>query len=348
MTSGPWLVVSFVVCGVLHAFLRPEILQRALGNTRFLSLLKATVSGVLLPLCSCGVMPLALGLYYSGAYLGPTLAFLVATPVINPAAAILAYALLGPQIATIYVISGFVLPLLVGFLGNKFGGRELFSPATAGRDTAPRNANTVSVPLWRRVKGGLNWGFNDLAVQTCRFIVLGVIFAALLLTLIPTSFIQNYLSSPKLISLVGITILGAVMYVCALGHIPFIAALVAAGAAPGVAVTFLLSGVATNFPEMVSIWRLIGKRAVIIYTGAVVFFGIALGYLTNIFLADGFMPQFDLSGAEKSVALVNVLSVDFPDWFKILTAALVLLIGLYAWLLYAQRFLRQRRKTAAV
>ena len=348
MTSGPWLVVSFVVCGVLHAFLKPEVLQRALGNTRFLSLLKATVSGVLLPLCSCGVMPLALGLYYSGAYLGPTLAFLVATPVINPAAAILAYALLGPQIATIYVISGFVLPLLVGFLGNKFGGRELFSPTAAGRDMAPRSANTVSVPIWRRVKSGLSWGFNDLAVQTCRFIVLGVIFAALLLTLIPTSFIQNYLSSPKLISLVGITLLGAVMYVCALGHIPFIAALVAAGAAPGVAVTFLLSGVATNFPEMVSIWRLIGKRAVIIYTGTVVVLGIVLGYLTNLFLADSFMPQFDLSGTEKSVALVNVLSVDFPDWFKILTAALVLLIGLYAWLLYAQRLMRQRRKTASV
>ena len=348
MTSGPWLVISFVVCGVLHAFLRPEILQRALGNTRFFSLLKATVSGVLLPLCSCGVMPLALGLYYSGAYLGPTLAFLVATPVINPAAAILAYALLGPQIATIYVISGFALPLLVGFLGNKFGGPELFSPAAVGRNSAPQSANAVSAPFWRRVKGGLSWGFHDLAIQTCRFIVLGVIFAALLLTLIPTSFIQNYLSSPKFISLVGITLLGAVMYVCALGHIPFIAALVAAGAAPGVAVTFLLSGVATNLPEMVSIWRLIGKRAVIIYTGAVVFFGIALGYLTNIFLADGFMPQFDLSGAERSVALVNVLSVDFPHWFKVLTAALVVLTGLYAWFLYGRRFMRQKRKAAVV
>jgi len=348
LTSGPWLVISFVVCGVLHAFLRPEILQRALGNTRFLSLLKATVSGVLLPLCSCGVMPLALGLYYSGAYLGPTLAFLVATPVINPAAAILAFALLGPQIATIYVVSGFALPLLVGFLGNKFGGPELFSPAAAGRNCLPQSANTVSVPFWSRVKGGLSWGFNDLAIQTCRFIVLGIIFAALLLTLIPTPFIQNYLSSPKLISLVGITLLGAVMYVCALGHIPFIAALVAAGAAPGVAVTFLLSGVATNLPEMVSIWRLIGKRAVIIYTGAVVFFGIALGYLTNIFLADNFMPQFDLSGTEKSVALVNVLSVDFPYWFKVLTAALVVLTGLYAWFLYARRFMRQKRSAALV
>ena len=191
LTSGPWLMVSFVVCGVLHAFLRPEILQRALGNTSFLSPLKATVSGVLLPLCSCGVMPLALGLYYSGAYLGPTLAFLVATPVINPAAAILAFALLGPQIAAIYVVSGFVLPLLVGLLGNKFGGRELFSPAAAARDPVPKTANTVSAPFRRPAKGGLSWGLHDLAAQTRPLIVLGLIFAARLLTLIPTPFLQT-------------------------------------------------------------------------------------------------------------------------------------------------------------
>jgi hypothetical protein len=63
--------------------------QRALGNKSVSALFKATVSGMLLPICSCGVIPLGLGLYYSGAYLGPVLAFMVATPIINPAAVIL-------------------------------------------------------------------------------------------------------------------------------------------------------------------------------------------------------------------------------------------------------------------
>ena len=52
--------------------------------------------------------------------------------------------------------------------------------------------------------GGIEWGFNDLAVQTCRFIVVGTAFAALLLTVVPTSFILDYLSDPRLMSLLGI------------------------------------------------------------------------------------------------------------------------------------------------
>jgi uncharacterized membrane protein YraQ (UPF0718 family) len=100
-TSGSWLMLSFLVCGLLHAVLRPEALQKSLGNTKFSSVVKASLSGMLLPICSCGVALLAVGMYYSGAYLGPTLAFLVATPIINPAAVLLSYALLGPQIATV-------------------------------------------------------------------------------------------------------------------------------------------------------------------------------------------------------------------------------------------------------
>ncbi len=343
-TSGAWLIASFFLCGILHAVLRPETLQKSLGNKKLSSIIKATLSGMLLPICSCGVVPLSLGLYYSGAYLGPTLAFLVATPIINPAAIILAYAMLGPEIATIYLACGFLLPVLIGMLGNRFGGKELVSPAAlalaqAAGQSAP-NAPPQK-PLWERLKGGIRWGFSDLAVQTCRFILLGSLFAAVLLVVVPPSFIQQYLSSPRIISLLGITLLGAIMYVCALGHIPFIAALVTAGAAPGVAVTFLVSGVATNFPEMVSIWRLIGRRAVIIYTGTLVLFGLGAGYLTNLFLAGHFVPQFDLSGAQTGIQLAGRLNVDFPEWFKFLCALAVLALGLYAWVLYFKQKVAQ-------
>ena len=194
----------------------------------------------------------------------------------------------------------------------------------------------------QRIRGGIEWGFNDLAVQTCRFIVVGTAFAALLLTAVPTSFILDYLSSPRLMSLLGITLLGCVMYVCALGHIPFIAALVSAGAAPGVAVTFLLSSVATNFPEMVSIWRLIGKRAVTIYTGMLVLFGLAFGYITNFLLADSFRPVFDLTHSQGKIDFVSRISIDFPDGFKVFCAILVLCIGGYGWLLQWRRSLRRR------
>ncbi len=80
---------------------------------------------MLLPICSCGVIPIGISMYYSGAYLGPVLAFMTSTPIINPIAVVLSLGLLGPDITIIYVISGFVVPIIVGLLGNYLGKNEL-------------------------------------------------------------------------------------------------------------------------------------------------------------------------------------------------------------------------------
>ena len=92
-----------------------------------------------------------------------------------------------------------------------------------------------------------------------------MLIAGLIFNVVPQSFIQDYLGQPGFVSLLGITVIAALMYVCAVGHIPFIAALVASGAAPGVAITFLMAGAGTNIPELLTISKMIGKRAMIMY-----------------------------------------------------------------------------------
>ena len=94
LISSEWIIISLLLSGIIHAFVRPQVLQKSIGNKKISSLLKTTISGAILPICSCGVLPLALSLYRTGAYLGPTLSFLVATPIINPAAIIMSFAML--------------------------------------------------------------------------------------------------------------------------------------------------------------------------------------------------------------------------------------------------------------
>lgn len=334
--SSFWLVFSFILCGFLHIVLRPEFLHQNLGNKKVSSLVKATLSGMLLPICSCGVVPLALSLYYSGAYLGPTLAFLVATPIINPAAVLLSFALLGPQLTIIYVITGFVLPMIVGVIGNKWGKEELVFPMAVAmaNASAPVGRNTsdhFKTPWYEKLYSGMEWSIRSLGLQVSRYVLLGILLAAFLLVIIPVSFIQDYLSNPALISLLGIVVLGAIMYVCAVGHIPFIAALVSAGAAPGAAIAFLLSGAATNLPELISIYKLIGKRTVIIYLVTVVVLGVAVGYITNLLLMPGFVPVFDLSEAQKSIDLANKMSFAVPHWVEHVCSVIVIVLGIAAW-----------------
>lgn len=91
-SSSGWMIFSFIVAGVLHEFLKPEKVQKtAIGSSRVSGVFWTTISGMFIPICSCGTIPLGISMYYSGAYLGPTLAFMTSTPMINPIALLLAF-----------------------------------------------------------------------------------------------------------------------------------------------------------------------------------------------------------------------------------------------------------------
>lgn len=330
--ASVWLFLSFVLAGLLHNFLKPEKLQRMLGNRRLSSIVRGTVSGMLLPICSCGVIPLGLGLYYSGAFLGPTLAFMTATPIINPAAVILAYGLLGPQIATIYLISGFAVPVMVGIIGNGLAGPEIRAPGVEELTSASEVEQADEVGLGLKLLSGLHWGFMELGVMVSRYIVMGVLLAGLIIAIVPKSMIQQYLGNPGMVSLAGIAVLGSIMYVCAVGHIPFIAALVASGAAPGLAITFLMTGAATNLPELISIYKIIGKRAVAIYTLTMVVASMLIGYLTNVVLLKDFIPFFNHEHTSRMVGIADKLIVAAPKPLEYLCSGVILALCIYPFL----------------
>lgn len=328
--ASVWLIISFVLAGLMHNLISPDRLQRMLGNRSISALTKATASGMLLPICSCGVIPLGLGLYYSGAYLGPTLAFMTATPIINPAAILLAYGFLGPQIATIYLVTGFVVPMLIGIIGNKLAGPELHAPGMEGPVEMAELEPGDQAGLVQKLQTGLQWGFLDMGVSVSKYVCVGMLLAGLIIVLVPPAFIQEYLGNPGLISVAGIAVFGAIMYVCAVGHIPFIAALIASGAAPGLAITFLMTGAATNLPELISMYKMIGRRTVLIYSSVVLSTSIIVGYLTNLFLLPGFTPFFDLSKSRQTVGVANNLIFAAPESLRYLCTAVVLLLGVYA------------------
>lgn len=323
---SPWLVLSFIVAGLLRQFLDPSKFQRALGNRGLPAVVKATLSGMSLPICSCGVIPLGLGMYYTGAYLGPTLAFMVATPIINPAAVLLAYGLLGPKIATIYLAAGFLVPVLIGTAGNLLAGREIHAP---GMDTQIEQANLArqeKISAGRKLLIGLNWGVVELGTMVSKYIVFGIALAGVLTVAIPRQMIQVYLGNPGMISIFGIAVMGSLIYVCAVGHIPFVAALVASGAAPGIAITFLMTGAATNLPELISIYKMIGKRAVMLYSGLVVSTSMVIGWLANQWLLPDFVPFYNLDKSRQVIGLANRLIVTVPGPIQAACSVVILLL----------------------
>ena len=346
-SSSSWMVFSFAVAGVLHEFLKPEKIQKtAIGSKRISGVFWTTLSGMFIPICSCGTIPLGISMYYSGAYLGPTLAFMTSTPMINPLAVILAWGLLGKEITIIYIITGFVAPMIIGIVANHFAGNELHiglrnknneeAEGTISLETDEEEEPAMiqlefeEPSVWEKLKSGLRWSFTELSVTISKYTVSGMLIAGFLFTVVPQSFVQDYLGNPGMISLLGITVVAALMYVCAVGHIPFIAALVASGAAPGVAITFLMAGAGTNIPELLTISKTIGKLAMFMYFSMVVVISNLVGYLTNRLLMPGFNPVLDFDRTSHTIQQANKLIIALPDWGEWICSGILVAYAAYA------------------
>jgi len=301
LESAPWIVLSLLVGGLVHEFLPDSRLRKLLNRPGPTAMGGAVLLGGLLPICSCGVIPLAVSLYRSGVRLGPVMAFTAATPIINPAAVILSFALLGPQITFAYIILGITLPVLMGYLTQRWG--EPYDASNSGSDSADAECNTsadccgekliAASNTMSRIKHGLAWGFFTLGPNIGFYLAIGIALAGLLNTFVPTDWMQTYLGNSSIVSLLVAALLGASIYVCAVAHIPLVAALLAAGAAPGAAIVFLVTGTATNLPELFTLYRTIGKRTVIIYTSVLILSSLLAGLLVNMWLMPGFEPDFD-------------------------------------------------------
>lgn len=327
--ASGWLVISFVIAGLLHNLITPERYQKSLGNKKISSILKSTVSGMLLPICSCGVIPIGISMYYSGAYLGPVLAFMTSTPVINPIAIILSLGLLGPEITFIYVLSGFIVPMIVGILGNTLGKNEVCITHDDDGEEVAIELEEEKRSFIENIIDGLKWSFGELALTISKYVIIGMLVAGFITTVFPTSIIQKYLGNPGVLSLGSIAVLACVMYVCAVGHIPFIAALVASGASPGVAITFLIAGAATNLPELISIYNVIGKRAVVIYSVTLSTCALIIGYITNKLLV-GTSANMNFEATQSSIAMANKIMLNIPDTMKYICSFIIFLFFIKA------------------
>ena len=266
---------------------------------------------------------------------------MISNPVLNPAALILCVGLLGKEITIIYVITGIVVPMIIGVIANRFAGDELHirmkkkeerEISLAGEEEET-SSSAIQLEFEEpgfldKIKAGLRWSFTELSVMVSKYTVTGMLVAALLFNIVPQSFIQAYLGNPGYVSLFGITIVAALMYVCAVGHIPFIAALVASGAAPGVAITFLMAGAGTNIPELLTIHKTIGKRAMWMYFGMVLVLSNTVGYITNRLLMPDWKPVLDYDTAQHTISYANQMTLSLPEWAQsICSAVLVLYAG---------------------
>jgi uncharacterized membrane protein YraQ (UPF0718 family) len=141
------LVPAFFIAGAIGVFVSQASVMRYLGAraNKVLAYGVASVSGSVLAVCSCTVLPLFAGIYKMGAGLGPAAAFLYAGPAINVLAIIMTARILGLELGAARAVGAVGFSIVIGLLMHLIYRREE-TTRVAGQTALP--APEVKRPLW--------------------------------------------------------------------------------------------------------------------------------------------------------------------------------------------------------
>ncbi|MBP7866573.1 MAG: permease [Acidobacteria bacterium] len=270
---APYLLFGFAMAGLLSVVVPTALVERHLAGKGFLPPLKAALLSLPLPLCSCGVIPVAASLRRQGAGKGATSAFLVVTPQTGADNILATYSLLGPLFA--------VFTPVATFLSGLAGG---WAVTLADRD--PASAPPLTKPAGREngnvLTRALRHGFVTLPADVGKTLLVGLILAGFISAVIPENFFERFPGGGGGIGTMLLTMLAGIpMYVCATASIPIAAALVAKGLSPGAALVFLITGPVTNGAAFAAIFRLLGRRAGLVHLASIAVSALAMGVLID-------------------------------------------------------------------
>lgn len=271
---APWFLLGMVVAGVLHGFVPPTLLKRAMGG--ILGPVKAVALGVPLPLCSCGVIPAAVGLKKDGASNGSAIAFVISTPQTGVDSILVSASFLGWPFAVFKVVSAALTGVLGGVLTQVTEHSSGTPDHTAAKDLERISQAEATSTSNRTVKAMVGHAMETLET-IWHWLLFGVIVSALISAYVPES-VWASMSSFGYWGTAGMVLVISVpLYVCATASVPIAAAFVAGGMPLGAALVFLMAGPATNVATMGTILRTFGKRAFAIYLSTIVVSSMALG-----------------------------------------------------------------------
>jgi len=318
-----YLLFGFVFAGILHVFIDTKTIARHLGYNKLSSVVKASLFGVPLPLCSCGVIPATIQLKKDGASRGAILSFLISTPTTGIDSIFATYALLGPIFTVYRVVASFLSGIFAGVLANIFFRKEppvvVRSEREVCKDCGQDHNPLMALPFRSKVKSVFTYSFGTLLGESGLWILLGIFIGGAVSYFIPSEFVENYLGSAW-ISMFIMLLVGIPMYICSSGSVPIVAAFIIKGMNPAAAFVFLLAGPATNSVALTVIAKELGKKTTIIFLGAVIFCALFFGLILNFL--------FDFFNIDLSAQLLQVQNL-VPAYLEYLASfVLVLLIVL--------------------
>ncbi len=320
---SPYLLLGFLFAGILHVFVPQHLFSNYLSKSNWVSVLYATLFGIPLPLCSCGVIPTAMALYKEGASKGAVISFLIATPQTGVDSIIATYSLLGLPFAVIRPLAALFTSLFAGLVTNAFTSQE--SPRVTARQT--EEAAQKNRSFTQKLKGVFQYGYVEMMEDIGKMLLFGLLVAGLISHFVPDNFFTVFGNNTWLTMLL-VLVVSVPMYVCATGSIPIAIALMVKGMSPGTALVLLMAGPAANIASMWVIGKVLGRKTFLLYLTTLVIGAIGCGLLIDNFLPSAW---FDVAHF-----VTTAHTGGHVGYFKIICSVILLVLFVNA-MLFAKR-----------
>jgi uncharacterized membrane protein YraQ (UPF0718 family) len=329
LEASVYILFGMLVGGLLKVFLNPSFVADHLGKGKFISVIKAALFGIPIPLCSCGVLPAAASLKKQGANNGATTAFLISTPESGVDSMAITYALLDPIMTVARPVSAFITAVAAGISENLLQTQKEedwervidrscpIDNCCDGNECPPEEHarhHSFSEKLW----SGLKFAVDDLWGDLAGWFFVGLLLAGIIAAIIPQELMIRYLGG-GLHSMLIMLLVGIPMYICATASTPVAAALILKGVSPGAALVFLLVGPATNVTSLSVLFGLLGKRATAIYLITLSIFAVLSGLAVDMI--------YTSLGVSASVIAGQAGEV-IPYWLQFAGALVVILLSI--------------------
>jgi len=345
LEASPWLLFGLLAAGLIKVWVPESFMKRVLGGRGGWPVVKAALIGAPLPLCSCGVLPAAIGLRRAGASRAATLSFLIATPETGVDSIGISYVLLGPFMTVVRVLAAIFSAILTGLFAalvlSRKGAEKVASvmsandqqskvsccsascssepePATdesscCSSDSCSSDGdNIISQSFWSRNIAGLKYAISDIWDDIVLWLLFGLVLASLIATFIPEQALLDWGSG--LPAMLVMLFVGIPMYICATASTPLAAGLLLAGISPGTVLVLLLAGPATNMATIAIINKEMGKVVMLVYLLGISISSVAFGLLTDFVVGS---YQIDINAQIQGAAEI------VPQWIAVFSVLLL-------------------------
>ena len=298
LDMGFYLMIGLAFIAILNIVIKKEWIAKHLGKNNLWDSIKASLFGVPLPLCSCGVVPSALYLKEQGASTATVISFLISTPQTGVDSILATFGMMGLTFAWYRPLAAFISGVTGGTLvGAVAGNDDKPLPQSENGNleedyegaVCPATGGDNKLSLKDKIIASIRYAFGEFLGGITVHFVIGLIIAALISVLLPESLIAELGLGSGILTMLLMIVIGLPMYICSTSSIPIALTLMAKGISPGAAFVFLFVGPLTNAASLAMIGKKLGKKITALYVAVSAVLAMAFGLIL-----DGILSRFDL------------------------------------------------------